>query len=105
MNILLLCSAGLSTSIVVNKMKQALDDTQKEWRIEAHPIENLDDLINDFDVVLLGPQVAHKLKSTKANFAYTGKPIELITPLDYAMGNGKKILEKAIQMYEKGDGQ
>lgn len=103
MNILLVCAAGLSTSLVVGKMKNCLNETQKNWRIEAHPIENLEDLIDQFDVILLGPQISHKLKSTQQVFASTGKPIDLIPSFDYAMADGKKILQKAIQMYQEGE--
>ncbi len=102
MNILLVCAAGLSTSLVVNKMKQSLGEDQKDWRIEAHPIENLEDLIDAFDVVLLGPQIAHKLKRTKEAFASYGKPIDVIPSFDYAMADGKKILQKAIDLYAEG---
>lgn len=100
MKILLLCAAGMSTSLVVSKMIKSLDETQKDWVIEAHPIENLVYLIEDFDVVLLGPQVGHKLKNTQKAFGDYNKPIDVIPSVDYAMGNGDKILKKAITMYE-----
>lgn len=98
MNILLVCAGGFSTSLVVTKMKDALIDDQKDWVIEAHPMENLEYLIDTFDVVLLGPQVAHKLKGTKKQFASSGKAFGVIPSVDYAMGNGKKILDLAIKM-------
>ena len=31
MNILLMCMAGASTSLVMNKMKAALTEDQKDW--------------------------------------------------------------------------
>ena len=100
MKILLVCAAGMSTSLVVNKMKAALTPDQQDWVIEAHPIENLDYLIDQFDVVLLGPQVSFKLKRIKQRFEDTGKPIDVIQSVDYSLGNGKNIINQAIKLYE-----
>jgi PTS system cellobiose-specific IIB component len=101
LNILLVCAAGLSTSLVTNKMKAALSEAQKEWRIEAHPIAELSDFINDFDVVLLGPQVSHKFAAVQKEFESFNKPIAVISPMDYGLGNGKAINDFAIKIYEE----
>ena len=100
MKILLLCNAGLSTSLVVSKMKKALSEDQQDWVIEAHLIETIDEIIDDFDVVLLGPQVAFRLKRIKQRLEEKNKPIDSIPPMDYSLGNGDKILAKAIEMYK-----
>ena len=54
MKILLACSAGMSTSLLVNNMKKFCgpDDV-----IEARPVRTVPDIIDDWDVLLLGPQV------------------------------------------------
>lgn len=101
MNILLVCAAGLSTSLLVNKMKASLTEAQKDWRIEAHPIAETADFINDFDVVLLGPQVGHKLTVIKKDFAACNKPIAVINPMDYGMGRGKEVVDFAIKLHQR----
>ncbi|WP_110953502.1 PTS sugar transporter subunit IIB [Anaerosinus massiliensis] len=101
MNILLVCAAGLSTSLLVNKMKAALTEEQKDWRIEAHPIAETEDFIKDFDVVLLGPQVGHKLNNLKKDFGSYGKPIAVINPMDYGMGRGKEVIAYAEKLYKE----
>lgn len=101
MNILLVCAAGLSTSLLVNKMKASLTEEQKGWRIEAHPIAETADFINDFDVVLLGPQVGHKLNAVKKDFDSYNKPIAVINPVDYGMGRGKEVVEFAAKLYRE----
>lgn len=95
MNILLLCNAGLSTSIVVAKMKKELGDENNEWRIEAHPANVIQELINDFDVVLIGPQIGYLFEQIKSQ---VNKPVGKISQLDYALGDGKKVLEQAIKL-------
>jgi len=98
MNIILVCAGGMSTSILVTKMKKALAPDQQDWNIEAHPIGELSEYIDRFDVVLLGPQVSHKLKGVEKEFGETGKPIAVINSLDYGMGNGDKVLRFAIDL-------
>lgn len=101
MNILLTCAAGMSTSLLVNKMKAALTEEQKGWRIEAHPVSELADYINDFDVILLGPQVSHKFENVKKDFESYHKPIAVIKPQDYGLGRGKEVVETAIKLYNE----
>ncbi|WP_110953516.1 PTS sugar transporter subunit IIB [Anaerosinus massiliensis] len=101
MNILLVCAAGLSTSLLVNKMKAALTEEQKDWRIEAHPISQTEDFIREFDVVLLGPQVGHKLNHIKRDFDSYHKPIAVINPMDYGMGRGREVIDYAEKLYKE----
>lgn len=101
MNILLVCAAGMSTSIMVSKMKTALGEDQKDWLIEAHPLDSLKGYIDKFDVILLGPQVSFKYKKTLETYSGYGKPIALISPQEYGTFDGKVILDKAISLYEE----
>lgn len=100
MNILLMCMAGASTSIVMKKMSAALAPDQQDWKIEAHPFDKMDEVVDEFDVILLGPQIAYKKKELSAKAEEYGKPLDSIAPVDYAMGNGAKILAQAIALVE-----
>ncbi len=102
MNILLMCMAGASTSLVMNKMKAALTEDQKDWKIEAHPFDRMDEVVDGFDVILIGPQIAYKKKELLRKAAEIGKPLDSIAPVDYAMGNGAKILKQAQTLFENG---
>lgn len=103
MNILLMCMAGASTSLVMNKMKAALTEDQKDWKIEAHPFDRMDEVVENFDVILIGPQIAYKKKELLRKAAEIGKPLDSIAPVDYVMGNGAKILKQAQALYEGRD--
>ena len=103
MNILLMCMAGASTSLVMNKMKAALTEDQNDWKIEAHPFDRMDEVVENFDVILIGPQIAYKKKELLRKAAEIGKPLDSIAPVDYAMGNGAKILKHAQALYEGRD--
>jgi len=63
MKILLMCAAGMSTSLLVTKMeKYAKEIGQADLTIKAEPVEDLDKCVDQYDVFLLGPQVKYKEK-------------------------------------------
>ncbi|GAB7263383.1 hypothetical protein DZS_46910 [Dickeya ananatis] len=67
--IVLACSAGMSTSLVVTKMEKEAAVRGMEYQIYAIPEQNLRDELqtygNDIIAVLLGPQVRFKLAENK----------------------------------------
>ena len=65
---LLVCAAGMSTSLLVNRMKEAAETKQIEFQIEAHPVGQIEKYGEAADVILLGPQVRYELKNVKKCF-------------------------------------
>ena len=55
--ILLLCDAGMSTSLMVKKMKEAAEKKGIETEIAAVSIAKFEENLDNYDVFLLGPQV------------------------------------------------
>lgn len=96
MNILLVCAAGMSTSLLVNRMNDAAKAKGIELNIEAHPVGSIDQFGDQADVILLGPQVRYELKNVKKK--YPDKPVEIINMQDYGMMNGEKVLEFALKL-------
>jgi len=60
-NIVLFCSAGMSTSLLVTKMEKAAKDKGIEATINAYPEAEMSKRLTGTDVVLLGPQVRYAL--------------------------------------------
>ena len=60
--ILLVCNAGMSTSLLVTRMETAAKAQGLEVKILAVPVSQALNILNDWDVVMLGPQVRHCLK-------------------------------------------
>ncbi len=100
MKILLVCAAGASTSLVTNRMKAALKPEQQGWTIDAKSVEQLEEVITGYDVVLMGPQIAYKRKEVEKVAASYGKPVDVIGHVDYGMGKGENILNQAIRLVE-----
>ena len=55
--ITLFCSAGMSTSLLVNKMKEAASAAGKDYEIAAYSMNEAPEKGKTADVILLGPQV------------------------------------------------
>ncbi|SDW04721.1 PTS sugar transporter subunit IIB [Tepidimicrobium xylanilyticum] len=100
MKILLVCAAGMSTSLVVNKMKKALGPDEQDWIIEAKPAERFEDEFKKYDVVLLGPQIRFKKDEFEKIAREYNIPVETINTADYGLANGEKILDFAKELYE-----
>lgn len=96
--ILLLCSAGMSTSILVNKMRIASTEKGIESVIDAVGLERFSENLDKYDVFLLGPQVRFKKNELQEIAEKVGKKVEVINTLDYGMMKGDKVLEYAISL-------
>ncbi|PRR79324.1 PTS sugar transporter subunit IIB [Clostridium vincentii] len=101
MKIRLFCAAGMSTSILVDKMKIAAKEKNIEVDIEAFPESQLAKCLENVDVALLGPQVGYKLPKVKVICQAKGIPVEVIPMVDYGMMNGAKVLEFALKLSAK----
>ncbi|TZE82972.1 PTS sugar transporter subunit IIB [Calorimonas adulescens] len=102
MNILLVCSGGMSTSLLVNKMaKEGQKRGINGLKVEADSVDNLDKIIDKYDVVLLGPQVQYKEKWVKEVAARHGRPYAVIPPQVYGLVDGAKALDLALNTAKK----
>ena len=93
---LLVCAAGMSTSLLVNRMKEAAETKEIEFQIEAHPVGQIEKYGEAADVILLGPRVRYELKNVKKMFL--DKPVEIINMQDYGTMNGAKVLDTALKL-------
>ncbi|MGC9402270.1 PTS sugar transporter subunit IIB [Vibrio genomosp. F10] len=98
--ILLCCSAGMSTSMLVRKMEQAAAKRGIECEIEALAVNAFNEVIADYDVCLLGPQVRFQLEELSKIAAEHGKNIAAISPQDYGMMKGDEVLDQALSLID-----
>jgi cellobiose PTS system EIIB component len=95
--ILLVCAAGMSTSLLVNKMKDAAGNRGLEIDISAMPISEAGSIIGEVDVVLLGPQV--RFQKAQVDSLVNGRvPVEVIDMLAYGTMNGEAVLNRALEL-------
>lgn len=95
--IMLVCSAGMSTSLLVTKMQKAAEDRGMDADIFAVSASDADNSIEskNVDVLLLGPQVRFMKSQFEKKLEPKGIPLDVINMSDYGMMNGEKVLDQA----------
>ena len=93
--ILLVCAAGMSTSMLVKRMIDHANAISLEVNISALAIAEAKGKIknNEVDVVLLGPQVEA--------VAQGKMPVAVIEMKDYGTMNGQAVLEFAMKLLQE----
>lgn len=99
MKIILACAAGMSTSMLVERMKESADDKGMELEIEAVPVTSLCSHAEGTDIILLGPQVSYMEEKVAADFPSI--PVKVIEMMDYGMMNGEKVLADALSQMSR----
>ena len=99
-NILLVCSAGMSTSMMVKKMEAAASVKGVEANIWAVGDADSATESKKADIVLLGPQVRFLLKQMEDRVDHA-KPVAVIDMAAYGTMNGGKVLDDAIEILNK----
>ena len=94
----LFCAAGMSTSLLVNKMKDAAKIRGVDVDIEAFPEGQMDKHLDGVNVALLGPQVGYTLGKAKKICEPLRIPVDVIPMVDYGMMNGEKVLDFALRL-------
>lgn len=105
MKVLLVCALGASTGVIVNKMKRAAqsdaDIDNSNLYIEAVAAENFKERFQEFDVVLMGPQIRFKEKEFRSLCEPEGVALSIIPASDYGMMRGDNILKLAAKLYKE----
>ena len=100
--IMLNCSAGMSTSLLVTKMQQAAKDQGIDANIFACPASEATQHIEQDhpDCILLGPQIRYMESDFKNKVQGQGKdgkdiPFAVIDMRAYGLMDGVKVLQQA----------
>lgn len=93
--IVLMCNAGMSTSILMAKMQEAAKAMNYECEVEAHPVSEAAECGKYADIILLGPQIRFELKKVQAAVTC---PVQVIDMSTYGTMNGKKLMEEVIKV-------
>jgi cellobiose PTS system EIIB component len=105
MKIVLCCAGGFSTTMLMESMKKTVKESQKlkgqNFEFVAIPVDLLEQEAENCDVVVVGPQIAHKLDYIKGiiepkKIAYT-----VIDQDTYGKMDGATSLKMALIAYRK----
>ena len=98
LRLIIVCSWGMSTSLLVESMQSAAAQMHITLTIEALSAGEFAARVEECDVVLIAPQIRHLRKSIEKLAQSVGKPVALIEPFHYATMNGNAVLEQALQL-------
>ena len=98
LRIIIVCSWGMSTSLLVEGMQSAAAQMHISLSVEALSAGEFAGRVEECDVVLIAPQIRHLRKIIEKLAQSAGKPVALIEPFHYATMNGKAVLEQALQL-------
>jgi cellobiose PTS system EIIB component len=98
--IMLVCAAGMSTSLLVNKMQKVAETKGIEADIFAVSASEADNYLTEkkVNVLLLGPQVRFLKTQFTEKLKPLGIPLDVINMVDYGTMNGEKVLDQAIKL-------
>jgi len=99
--IVLVCGAGMSTSLLVTRMIDAAKAKDVEYEIIAVPSSGMKGHVEDADVLLLGPQVSFMKKGLVEKYMDFNVVVEVINSIDYGMMKGDKVLDFAESLIGK----
>jgi len=90
----------MSTSMLVQRMKEAAQKKGVEVSIKAVPVSEFKENLGEADIVLLGPQVKYEQAKLQAQADALGKKVAVIDMMDYGMMKGDVVLDKALKLLE-----
>ena len=94
--VLIVCSWGMSTSLLVDSLLAAAEAVAFELSVEALSAGEYASKVDACEVVLIAPQIRHLRKSIEKLATSVGKPVAMIEPFHYATMNGQAVLEQVV---------
>lgn len=100
-NIVLACSAGASTSILVRKVIEAGNAKGYEVDCRAYAVDTIATTGKNADVILVGPQAGYLLNQVKTSLPEI--PSSIISFQDYGMMDGEKVFQLALDTLKESE--
>ncbi|QLY81396.1 PTS sugar transporter subunit IIB [Clostridium intestinale] len=105
MKIVLCCAGGFSTTMLMDNMKKTVKNSAKlkeeDFSFIAIPVDLLQSEIEDCDVLLIGPQIAHKVDYIKPIIEPKNIPYVVIDKDTYGKMDGATTLKLALIAHKK----
>ncbi len=98
LTVLLMCSSGMSSTIIKTNMEKAAQKMGIDLTVsaKAESAVNVERDIQPADIIMLAPQVRY----IKADISKKAgdKPVEIMSMQDYGLGNGENILKTCLKI-------
>lgn len=97
LTVLLICSSGMSSTIMKVNMEKAAEKMGVDLSVSARS-ESAADVekdMNPADIIMLAPQVRYIKPDIEKK---SGKPVGIIEMRDYGLGNGEAVLKNCMKI-------
>ncbi|UJF16829.1 PTS sugar transporter subunit IIB [Vibrio sp. SS-MA-C1-2] len=99
--VLLCCETGVSTALLVKKMKIEAEKRRIECQITAYPYDSFYDHVEQYDICLIAPQIKRHYHEIEQYCLQNHKACGLIHINNFGMLRGDLVLNNAIKVYNE----
>ena len=107
MKIVLCCAGGFSTTMLMDSMKRTVKESAKlnddDFSFVAVPVDILNSEVENCDVLVIGPQIAHRLDYIKPIIDPYHNPYVIVDKDTYGKMDGATVLKMALIARKKAD--
>ncbi|HBG4971404.1 TPA: PTS sugar transporter subunit IIB [Clostridioides difficile] len=107
MRIILCCAGGFSTTMLMKNMENTVKNSKKlnteDFEFKAIPVDLLKSEVDNCDVLVIGPQIAHKLDYIKPILEPKNVPYVIIDQNTYGKMDGATALKMALIAHKKAN--
>ena len=107
MKIVLCCAGGFSTTMLMDSMKRTVKESAKlnddDFSFVAVPVDILNSEVENCDVLVIGPQIAHRLDYIKPIIDPYHIPYVIVDKDTYGKMDGATVLKMALISRKKAD--
>lgn len=107
MKIVLCCAGGLSTTMLMDSMKAIVKKSAKlnedDFSFVAIPVDILQSEVEDCDVLVIGPQIVHKLDFIKPIIEPYHIPYVIVDQEVYGKMDGATVMKQVLIARGKAD--
>ncbi len=100
LKILIVCAVGMSSSLIVNKMKKMVPEGTI---VDCSTGSNISQEIDGYDVLLVGPQLRYKKDEFDKVTKEAGVPYGFINMMQYGRAMVEEIYAQAVALYKSKD--
>ena len=98
--VLLICTAGITTGLLVKNVQQAADERNLELHVYSAPAIVAEQIIQNqsVDALLIGPQSKYEVNRLRDFLNFKAVPFKLISQEDYETLDGDAVLQEVTQL-------
>lgn len=99
-SVLLICTAGITTGILVNNIRKLVEKENESYHIYSAPAIMAETIIKEqkIDALMIVPQVKYEIARLEEMLAFKQLPYRLIDNEDYEVLNAQAIYSKMKAM-------